>query len=171
MIAVTAAMVVPSISNISQGDIKEESNRLRLVMSFALDESQLSGVPIRFVATKQGWTFESYVEPRRNKDDVITIEQQPKWLLLGEPPLAEYVLPDGIDISQIEQVSDVEYEALINTDNQNDKKEPVLGVILLLPDGTTSLSNIYLKNEEEKQVVLEVRPGPAGIRVKKEGEF
>ena len=170
MIAVTSAMVVPSISNISQGDIKEESNRLRSVLAYALEEAQLSGLPIRFLATKQGWSFESYIEPRRKKDDIIVVEQTPKWQALAQPPLAEYILPDGIDISQIEQVSDVEYEALTTTDNQKNKKEPVLGVILLLPDGTTSISNIYLKDEEEKQVVLEVRPGPAGIRMKKEGE-
>ena len=59
-----------------------------------------------------------------------------------------------------------------NTGQAENKKEPIVGQVLFLPDGTTSLSDIVLASEDGgvKPVVLRVRPGPAGIRLKKEGE-
>ncbi len=170
MIAVTAAMIVPSISSISQGDVDDEARHLRWVLTYALEEAQLSGLPIRFVMTKQGWFFESYMIPARTRDGINSIEQKPKWQPLEQPPLVAYTLPDGIEVSRVEQAGDVEYGELTSTNHQQGRKT-VLGMVLLLPDGTTSISNIYLRNKDEKQVALEVRPGPAGMRVKKEAEY
>ncbi len=181
MIAVTAAMVVPSISNISQGEIKEESNRLRLVLSYALEEAQLSGNPIRWRATKDGWSFETYIEDRKqnqqnnsqnNQNRLPDLNKKMMWQALGEPPLEEYLLPQGIIITQVEQAGEFFADALLEDDIGLDErgKEPTIGMLLLLPDGTTSLTNVSLQDEDENISVLEVRPGPAGIRLKKEGE-
>jgi len=167
MIAVTAAMVVPSISSISGGDIDEESARLRSVLAFALEEAQLSGQPIRWLAKKDGWSFEAWVETFAKKEG-----NQASWQALAEPPLQPYTLPEHIVIQRIDQAGDSFYESAFDTSaSQAQDKTQILGMVLLLPDGTTSQSNIYLSDDNEQQKVLEVRPGPAGIRIKKEGEY
>jgi type II secretion system protein H len=166
MIAVTAAMVVPSISSIAGGDIDEESSHLRSVMAFALEESQLSGQPIRWLARKDGWSFEAWVESFGKKD------KKASWQALAEPPLEPYTLPEDIVIQRIDQAGDAAYASAFDvTSSGNQDESPILGVILLLPDGTTSQSNVYLEDESNQQKILQVRPGPAGIRLKKEGEY
>ncbi len=172
MIAVTSAMIVPSISSIGGADIDEESEHLRTVLSYALEEAQLSGQPIRWLAKKDGWSFEAWVESFGKKE-----AKKASWQPLAEPPLASYALPEGIVIQQVNQAGDSAYESAFDLhsnpnllpDKENQK--PVLGVVLLLPDGTTSQSNIYLADKFEKTKVLQVRPGPAGIRLQKEGEY
>ena len=172
MIAVTSAMIVPSISSIGGADIDEESDHLRSVLSYALEEAQLSGQPIRWLAKKDGWSFEAWVESFGKKE-----ANKASWQPLGEPPLASYILPEGIIIQQVDQAGDAAYESAFDlnsnpsSSSDKDNQEPLLGVVLLLPDGTTSQSNIYLVDEFEKTKILQVRPGPAGIRLKKEGEY
>jgi len=168
MLAVTSAMVVPSITLVGQGDLKEESSRLRLVLAYALDEAQLSGYPIRWVATKSGWSFEVYTEERKQKS-TLNLDRKITWQALSEKPLETYDLPQGITITQVEQAGDFFADSLFLTEDteKGEDKEPKVGVVLLLPDGTTSQSNVYLQNEEEIIAVVEVRPGPTGIRMKK----
>ena len=155
MIALTSAMVVPSISNVSQGSVSEESKRLRLIMRLAMEESQLSGVPLRWLATEKGWSFEAYGEDG-------------EWLAFDEPPLTPYRLPQGVRISQVEQAGDF----FLDMGEQKDAEEDaIVGMVLLLPDGTTSQSNILLEGEGNGQGGsaesghLQIRPGPAGIRL------
>jgi len=170
MLAVTSSMVVPSITLVGQGDLKDESNRLRLVLSYGLDEAQLSGYPIRWIATKSGWSFETYVEEQKTKS-TLNLERKISWQPLSEKPLENYVLPQGITITQVEQAGEFFADSLLlteDTSKPNEDKEPQLGVVLLLPDGSTSLSNVYLQDEEETVAIVNIRPGPAGIRVKKE---
>lgn len=163
MIAVTSAMVVPSLSSVSQGSVVDEAKRLRLVMSFALEEAQLSGVPLRWLATQRGWSFESLAD---SKEGI-------SWQPFAEPPLEPYALAAGVTISNVEQAGAFSFDELMKQgENKKDdvgEKEPVIGMVLLLPDGTTSQSNVTFSDEmqtAETAVVL-IRPGPAGIRVEK----
>ncbi|MDX8384429.1 MAG: type II secretion system protein [Ghiorsea sp.] len=155
MIAVTSAMVVPSISNVSQGSVSEEAKRLRLIMRLAMEESQLSGLPLRWLATEKNWSFEVY-------------DASGEWLTFDEPPLTAYQLPQGVRISQVEQAGDFFLDMGDKSDAQADV---IVGMVLLLPDGTTSQSNIQLEGEANGQTKgaeigrLQIRPGPAGIRL------
>ena len=166
MLAVTAAMIVPSLSVVSQGDIEDESKRLRLILKVGLDEAELSGVAFRWLATKQGWSFQVYVEKRQID---LPQGQPPKmeWQSYANPPLEQYKLPQGIEIVSVEQAGDFSVDTTMEEELSaidKPREAPVLGVVLLLPDGTTSLSNIRLKDEEDTVVTIEVRPGPAGIK-------
>ncbi len=167
MIAVTSAMVVPSLSSVSQGSVGDEAKRLRLVMSFALEEAQLSGMPLRWLASQDGWRFESWVETKKGTS----------WQPFSEPPLEPYQLPDGVVISNVEQAGSFSFEALMkqNSDKKvdvRDEQAAVIGMALLLPDGTTSQSNVTLTDETQTETsVVLIRPGPAGIRLKKAEEL
>jgi type II secretion system protein H len=157
MLAVTSAMVVPSLSLVSQGSVEDEAKRLRLVMSFAMEESQLSGVPLRWLAKKQSWSFESLEQG----------EEASVWQAFAEAPLNLYDLPEGVNISDVVQAG--EFSIDMEKDDREDKRdeEPVIGMVLFLPDGATSQSNIHLAGEEDEIAILEIRPGPRGIRLKK----
>ena len=172
MIAVTSAMIVPSIQ-ISGASVMDETKRLRAVMRYAMEESQLSGVPIRWSGTKRGWHFE-YLE--KTKDSF-------QWLPFEDAPVETYALADGIVIVDVEQAGeftlDIPQKLKEKNTSQENKAgktkkeaEPVIGTVLLLPDGTTSQSNIKLTDEDDEamQATLEVRPGPAGIKILKETE-
>ncbi len=172
MIAVTSAMIAPSIFSIGGADIDEESEHLRTVLSYALEEAQLSGQPMRWLAKKDGWSFEVWIESF-GQNEHGKVSWQP-WV---EPPLAPYRLPEGIVIQQVNQAGDTMYESAFDlhanpgSSSGKEYQKPLLGVVLFLPDGTTSQSNIYLADKFEKTKVLQVRPGPAGIRLQKEGEY
>lgn len=158
MIAVLSAMVVPSISNISNGSVENESNRLKLVMRLAMEETQLSGVPLRWLATKHGWAFE-FLEP---------VEGGHAWLAYEAKPLESYELPAGIFIESVDQAGEFSLEMDVKVSEHEEEAEPMIGLVMFLPDGTLSQSNIKLSGKDDASQVLEIRPGPAGIRLLKE---
>ncbi len=157
IIAVTAAMIVPSISSVGLGSVADESKRLRLVLRLAMDETQLSGQPLRWLATTDGWSFE------------VFDGQTGEWSSFQEEPLNAYTLPAGVRIMDVNQAADFALDMQLEVSDDADAK-PVIGLVLLLPDGTTSQSNIRLVGEADNDAglvgQLEVRPGPSGIRLK-----
>lgn len=180
MIAVTSAMVVPSL-DISGASLDDESKRLQSTLRYASQEAQLSGEPLRWVATKYGWHFEVLVQDATNKkQDFASLsptttytEPSYTWQAYEDTPLQPYEIPVPLLIKAVAQAIEFDLGVEVkNTEQAEDKKEPVVGQVLFLPDGTTSLSDIVLASEDDgvKPVVLRVRPGPAGIRLKKEGE-
>jgi type II secretion system protein H len=179
MIAVTSAMVVPSL-DISGASLDDESERLQSTLRYASQEAQLSGEPLRWVATKHGWHFEVLVQDVVNKRQdfaslsTATTYTEPNytWQAYEESPLQAYEIPVPLFIKTVVQAIEFDLGVEVgNTEQAENKKEPVIGQVLFLPDGTTSLSDIILASEDDgvKPVVLRVRPGPAGIRLKKEG--
>nr|WP_038250192.1 GspH/FimT family protein [Ghiorsea bivora] len=183
MIAVTSAMVVPSL-DISGASLEDESDRLQSTLRFASQEAQLSGQPLRWVATKTGWHFEVLLSDKQQQQnqgfDALSptlpttayIEPSYTWEIYEEPPLQTYQLPAPLIIQAVEQAIEFDFGVEVKSKAQGKEKEPILGQVLFLPDGTTSLSDIILASEDEtvKPIVLRVRPGPAGIHLKKEGE-
>ncbi len=158
MIAVLSAMVVPSVSNISNGSVADESNRLKLIMRLAAEETQLSGVPLRWLATKDGWSFESLEQ----------VEGGFAWFAYDVPPLAKYALPAGILIEAVDQAGEFSLDMEVKAPEREEEAEVIIGLVMFLPDGTVSQSNIKLSGEAGDSKVLEVRPGPAGIRLLKD---
>ncbi len=180
MIAVTSAMVVPSL-DISGASLDDESERLQSTLRYASQEAQLSGEPLRWVATKYSWHFEVLVQDTANKkQDFASLsptttytEPSYTWQAYEDEPLQPYEIPAPLFIKAVAQAIEFDVGVEVkNTGQAENKKEPVVGQVLFLPDGTTSLSDIVLASEDDgvKPVVLRVRPGPAGIRLKKEGE-
>ncbi|MDX8388428.1 MAG: type II secretion system protein [Ghiorsea sp.] len=171
MIAITSAMIVPSISLVSQGSVEDEAQRLRSVIRYAMEESQLSGMPLRWLATKDGWFFESLEQTNGTQTEgkrVVGIKTEGKaeWLAYESPPLETYSLPENVSIESVRQASDFILNMEVKSAENGKEAVVVIGMVLLLPDGTTSQSDIHLISEDAKQV-LEVRPGPAGVKFKK----
>ncbi|OIQ01071.1 MAG: type II secretion system protein GspH [Zetaproteobacteria bacterium CG2_30_46_52] len=156
MIAVTSAMVVPSLYQSTFGSAEEVSQRLRVVMRAALEESQMTGLPIRWVATEQNWYFEALAQTAPDKSA--------EWVGYAESPFETYDLPEGIMLTRVEQVGDF---VLDMGEQSNDGQQAVvIGIVLLLPDGTTSQSDVYFAEEKEAYAkFLRIRPGPAGIQI------
>jgi len=179
MIAVTSAMVVPSL-DISGASLEDESERLKSTLRFAAQEAQLSGNPLRWVATKYGWNFEILTQKSKENQDFtnlspITSYTEPSytWEAYEEPPLQTYKIPAPLFIQAVTQAIEFDLGVEVKSRGQGEhEKEPVVGQVLFLPDGTTSLSDIVLASEDDgiPPIVLRVRPGPAGIRLKKENE-
>ena len=176
MIAVTAAMVVPSL-DLTGASIEDESKRLQSTLRFAMEEAQLSAEPLRWVATKHGWYFEVLMQDNvQQGQDLLPLSQgsqyiEPSytWEAYEDKPLQTYNLPAPLFIQTVEQVIEFNLGIEVKSMGSGEDKEPILGKIIFLPDGTTSLSDIVLASEQEDiaPVVLRVRPGPAGIRLKK----
>lgn len=183
MIAVTSAMIVPSL-DLSGASLDDEAEKLQSTLRFASQEAQLSGEPLRWVATKHSWYFEVLTQDKatHNQDYLplnqsqAYIEPSYRWEAYEEQPLQTYQLPEPLFIQAVEQAIDVDLAVEVSSSGQrqgeSEKKEPTLGQVLFLPDGTTSLSDIKFASEQEgiATMTLRVRPGPAGIRLQKEGE-
>ncbi len=156
MLAITAAMVVPSIQT-SGGSVADEAERMQIMMRLAADEAQLTGAPMRAILKKDECSFEVWQQGKENGE----------WVVLSDTQFRAYVLPQNINILAIKQA--VNYTNSFALDEGEVVKEDILGYILFLPDGTLSQLNIRLGNAEETRV-LEVRPGPQGIRIKPQDE-
>jgi len=179
MIAVTAAMVVPSL-DLTGASIEDESKRLQSTLRFAMQEAQLSAEPLRWVATKHGWYFEVLMQDNvQQGQDLLPLSQRSQyiepsytWEAYEDKPLQTYNLPTPLFIQAVDQAIEFDLGVEVKNAESGEDKEPILGKVIFLPDGTTSLSDIVLASEQEDiaPVVLRVRPGPAGIRLKKENE-
>ena len=176
MIAVTSAMVVPSL-DLTGASIEDESKRLQSTLRFAMEEAQLSGEPLRWVATKHGWYFEVLIQDNLQQEQGFIplssraqyIEPNYTWETYEDEPLQTYNLPAPLFIQAVQQAIEFNLSVDVENTGNGEDKEPILGKVIFLPDGTTSLSDIVLASEDDgiTPVVLRVRPGPAGIRLKK----
>lgn len=155
MIAITSAMVVPSLYQTNFGSTADELKRLQMVMRAALEESQWSNTPIRWVAHAHGWHFEIM---QRSDDGMV-------WVGVDEPPLEVYELPDGMAVDRVEQAGEFVLDMQAKAENVSADVARV-GMVLFLPDGLTSQSDVYFnENSAEFGQFLQVRPGPAGIKI------
>ena len=100
MIAVTAAMVVPSL-DLTGASIEDESKRLQSTLRFAMQEAQLSAEPLRWVATKHGWYFEVLMQDNvQQGQNLLPLSQRSQyiepsytWEAYEDKPLQTYNLP------------------------------------------------------------------------------
>lgn len=155
MIAVLSAMVAPSITSSLGGSVKDEAERLQQTMRLALEEAQLSSVPLRWVGEHRGWYFEQLVQ---------TVDG-PIWQRFEAPPIEMHSLPSDIIVAEVRQSGEFLFSLEVKKTSQDEGEQP-LGMVLLLPDGTVSPSEIVMSDTGGSgSEVLQVKSGPAGIRV------
>ena len=170
-------MIVPSL-DLTGASVDDEAHRLATGLRYAAQEAQFTGKPLRWVATRHGWYFEVLVSPDADSDSVeqpsapaASTMPQYVWQAYEEAPLETYYLPAPLLIQKVRQAVDLDLGVTIRTvQGASDNNTPqIVGKVLFLPDGTTSQSDIVLASEDAETavVVLEVRPGPAGISIKK----
>ena len=148
IISVTSMMVAPSFFSSSSNALENEANRLVQTLRLAQDEAVLSSQILRVTLRKQSYSFQS-------------LSSEGKWMPFNLSPFQTYPLIDGIHIDRIHpQAPDIE--------QSDEKKEPVLAHLLLMPDGINQITDITLiRLSDNKPLQIQLRPGPGGIRIKK----
>jgi len=156
LIAISAAMMAPSFISMSDADISEEARRLQQVLRLASEEAQLTGTPIRLMALKETYYLESLAGDKQ-------------WQKLSETPFNSYALPANITISAIQFSGgfsrQMEFEEESSADDKDEEME-LVGRIIFWPDGMLDAADLtMLSSRETGELLLQLRPGPGGIRV------
>jgi general secretion pathway protein H len=156
LIAISAAMIAPSFISMSDADVSEEARRLQQLLRLASEEAQLTGTPIRLTALKRHYYLESLAGDKQ-------------WQKLSEAPFNSYALPANITISAIQfsggfsRQSESEEEG--DADDKDEEKE-LVGRIIFWPDGMLDAADLTMQSSSETgELLLQLRPGPGGIRV------
>ena len=159
LIAISTAMIAPSFISISDADINEQARRLQQVLRLASEEAQLTGAPIRMTALKERYYLESMTDDRQ-------------WQRLTDTPFNGYALPDNINISAIQfsggfsRESDPEEK---KSAGAKSVEKNLIGRIVFWPDGMLDAADLTMQTGDETgELLLQLRPGPGGIRVAKE---
>jgi len=136
----------------------DESRRLQQVLRLAVDEAQLTAVPMRWWARTSSYGFEKLVNQQ--------------WQAVSDGVFASHKL-DGVVIDQVlENGVDQQPEDDLLKPSQQDffdrrKKstEPLVGRVVILPNGMVTVVDIVLMNVQGERLPhrLQIRPGPTGI--------
>lgn len=144
IIAAVSALVAPSFFSVAGRSLDEEVRRLRIVAQMAVEEAQLTGVPMRLIVRKDGYQFER-------------LDAEGKWLPLEASPFHPCTLSP-------------EFTMLFHTSSGDEgagddgKDDAVIGRLLLLPDGVAAGASITVSGGGDS---MEIRfaPGPRSIQV------
>jgi len=152
IMAVMAAMVAPSFFSMAGPSLQDQARRLAQALRLAVDETALTGKPMRWTARTHGYVFE-------------TLDGENAWQPMSESPFAEFILPEGLTIRAVEPA-----HAPPQEDAGDSNKEPVLAHLLLPPQGLMETADITLVkgSDAEGGVRIHLQPGPGGIRVVRE---
>ncbi len=150
IMAVMAAMVAPSFFAASSPSAHEQARRLAQALRLAVDEAALTGRPLRWVAQRHSYGFES-------------LDAEGAWQPVTEPPFSELALPAGIMISAVDPAHVPLQEDIAG----GKQKEAILAHLLLPPQGLMEAVEITLTPESDTLAAARIRlqPGPGGIRI------
>jgi len=153
ILAVSAALIAPSFFAASQPSLDDEARRLNLALKLASDEAALGGSPFRWSARSDGYVFES-------------ADSEGAWQALSEPPFAEYDLPAGIHIADVQPVNTSLSEAAEDAEKKN---ATVMARLFFSPQGVMKASEIVLAETARPgmRIRIQLRPGPGGIQIVK----
>ncbi|MDQ6964547.1 MAG: prepilin-type N-terminal cleavage/methylation domain-containing protein [Mariprofundales bacterium] len=151
IISVVTALVVPSLLSSSVDSAVDETHKLQQVLRLAVDEAQLTGVPLRWWARAHSYGFEKLVER----------EWQPVQSGVFAPHkmvgvVIDRVVENGVE-QQIEEGDSVEFA-------RSDRAvEPLIGRVVILPNGMVTAVDLDLLSASGELHRLAVRPGAAGV--------
>ncbi len=146
ILSVTTMMVAPSFFSSSSASLEDEGQRLVQTLRLAQDEAVLSGEVLRITLRSHSYSFQAVSLAR-------------EWVPFNSPPYQDHQLIDGVRIDQIDPQPPL-------TEETDEKKEPVLAHLLLMPDGMNQISDITLLHASgEQPLQIKLRPGPGGIRI------
>jgi len=153
IMAVMTAMVAPSFFSAASPSLKDQARRLSQALRLAIDESTLTGMPIRWTAYRHRYVFESP-------------DAEGAWQARDDAPYNAYPLPEGMLIAAIDPPALPE-AAQAQDRRKNSDKEPVLAHLIFPPQGVMAAADITLAYEDDATSSLHIliRPGPGGVRV------
>jgi len=166
VMAVVAGFVLPNLFRPASAALDDTARHTVRLLHLAAEEAQLRGMPLRWNAYADHYVFELAAEGG-------------EWQALSEPPFEARTLPEGISISEVKLAEGVQFfmAGLSDSASQGngtaggeaqaarvEGKKPPLGTVVFMSDGMLSVADVSL-HAEEGDVLIELRPGPAGIRV------
>ncbi|MDX8392800.1 MAG: type II secretion system protein [Mariprofundaceae bacterium] len=165
LMAIVAAFVGPNLFRPAGSGLNDTTRHLVRILHLASEEAQVRGFPLRWVAYADHYEFQ-------------VADNAGEWQRLNEPPFMPERLPEGVNISEIKlensmmqgfNSSGLSFDKLSikEISGSSEKEEESLGSVEFMSDGMLSLSDVLL-HTAAGHATLELRPGPAGIRVRKE---
>jgi len=167
VMAAVAAFVLPNLFRPATATLDDSARHLARLLRLASEEAQLRGVPLRWNAWSDHYNFELAADGS-------------EWQPLTDQPFASQPLPDGVSISEVKLADGVQFFSGAvsqfdtgtgdaapdggDTDKQKTSEKAPLGSVVLMSDGMLSLADVRL-HSAAGEVHIELRPGPAGIRI------
>ncbi len=160
IISVVTALVAPSLFPTGASGLREETRHLQQLLRLAADETQMTGIPMRWWARRDRYGFEQ-------------LDEQRAWVPVTEAPflvhqlhgvVIDRVMENGIDQTPEEKDAKTLMSFSGKEEQQRDDT-PLIGRVRILPNGMITAADITLRDEGEPslQRTLHLRPGPAGI--------
>jgi len=172
ILAVVTALVVPSLFNATASDsAADESRRLQQALRLAVDEAQLTAVPLRWWARRHRYGFEQWEGQQWQPADDSALRDR----TLDAGVVIDRVLENGVDQQPEEEDAAAASTPLTQKQFARERppQDPLIGRALILPNGMVSMVDVVLLAEggkHQKQHRLQLRPGPAGIAEQQEND-
>ena len=159
IMSVTAMMLAPSFFSATTASLDGEGRRLVQVLRLAQDEATLGGQPFRMRIRPHSYEFQ-------------TVSGNGEWHAMQSSPFLEYHLPEGFQLLEVRPQPPLSEQSAQPAGSAAQKREAVLADVLIPAAGGWRPSDIVLAAEPDsaQQVVIEFRPGPGGIRMRKEAQ-
>ncbi|MDQ6986924.1 MAG: prepilin-type N-terminal cleavage/methylation domain-containing protein [Mariprofundaceae bacterium] len=165
VMAIVAGFVIPNLFRPATATLDDAARQLVRLLHVASEEAQLRSAPLRWNAYSDHYEFQ-------------VADSKGEWHMLSAPPFRAQALPHGVKISDIRLADSLmqgfnsdniePYSIKEKTNDASDKnKKPPLASLMFMSDGMLSVADVFLQSPSG-DLVLELRPGPAGIRVRKD---
>lgn len=178
VMAVVAAFVLPNLFRPAAADLDDTARNMARVLRLAGEEAEVRGTPLRCNILADSYDFE-------------LLGEAGSWQPLSEAPFGVHKLAHGISIDRVKladassmfipnpldaaanQPAGQQQNALTGSTGPDSSvmktgkgsdKQAVLGRILFMIDGMLTLADVQLQADTGERTI-ELRPGPAGIRV------
>jgi len=146
IVTIMSVMVVPRMFHNPLDQLHDESRRLKLALRLAIQESAMTGFPIRWVAYQKNYRFEQVNEKGKI------------WHVMKGEAFKNHHLPQGFWINDINIGGGLPSV----TPEKKREEKPALGRLEIYPDGRLTMADISLATKGGKEVI-HIRPGPDGI--------
>ncbi len=172
VMAMVAAFVLPNMFRPATATLNDTARHLVRLLHVASEEAQLRGVPLRWNAYADHYQFQL----ANNKGE---------WQAFSEPPFAAQALPDDVKITEVrladglglgfagdtglatatdKTMQTIDFK---NKSKLSGKGGKAIGSVVFMSDGMLSVADVFL-HANAGELRLELRPGPAGIRIRKD---
>ncbi len=175
VMAVVSAFVLPNLFRPASAQLDDSARRMVRLLHLAAEEAQLRGTSLRFNLWSDHYAFE-------------LADDSGQWQPMSEVPFSGQLFPEGVSINGVKMTEGVQFygdmqdttpakqddaaqdgsgPSLAQGSEGGKAEKPPLGMIVLMSDGMLTLADVRL-HAASGDVLLELRPGPGGIRVAEE---
>ena len=153
LIALSVAMAVPTFMHQTGASVQSEGRRMQQTLRLLVEEVELTGVPMRWSVTHDGYQFTS-------------LDEGEKWQEIQDPPFQRHIFSEQVKVSSFEATASS--EAFIPADEKAKEEEKIeyLGHVFFWPGGVLDISDITITDQgSAESLSLELRPGPGNIKI------